>query len=74
MTTETLAVSYMNCGFCTAKNHCAACGADLARTLTEKPGIQAAALNLPDHALTVTHSLDPDALEDLLDGAGLLLA
>lgn len=74
MITETLTVSYMNCGFCTAKNHCTACGGELAQTLAEKPGIRSACLDLPDHTLTVTHSLDPDDLEDLLDGVGLLLA
>ena len=57
--TETLTVTYMNCGFCTARNHCAACGEELARD--------------PDHSLEITHSLYRDSLEDLLDGMGLLV-
>ena len=67
--TETLTVTYMNCGFCTARNHCAACGEELAG----RPGIEAARVNLPDHSLEITHSLDRDSLEDLLDGMGLLV-
>jgi len=69
---ETLKISYLNCGFCTAKNHCAACGSRLAEALCRKPGIEAAEVNIPDRTLRVRHSLDPDALEDLLDGMGIL--
>lgn len=71
--TEALRVTYLNCGFCTAKNHCAACGGELARALEQKPGIRAVEVNLPDHALRISHDLAPDALEDLLDGMGLLV-
>lgn len=71
--TETLTVTYMNCGFCTARNHCAACGEELARDLAGRPGIEAARVNLPDRSLEITHSLDRDGLEDLLDGMGLLV-
>lgn len=71
--TETLKISYLNCGFCTAKNHCAACGGELAASLVQRPGVQAAEVNLPDHTLRIVHTLDADALEDLLDGMGLLL-
>ena len=71
--TETLTISYMNCDFCTAKNHCASCGADLAQSLLQKPGIEAAEMNIPDHTLRVTHTLDPDDLEDMLDGMGVLV-
>ncbi len=70
---EILTVSYINCGFCTAKNHCAACGAELAQSLLQRPGIEAAVVNLPEHTLQVTHTLDADGLEDLLDGMGLLV-
>lgn len=70
---ETLKISYMNCGFCTAKNHCAACGEDLARSLAEKPGIVSAKINIPDHTAEISHSLDGGDLEDLLDGMGLLV-
>lgn len=71
--TETLTVTYMNCGFCAARNHCAACGGELARDLAGRPGIEAARVNLPDRSLEITHSLDRDSLEDLLDGMGLLV-
>ena len=70
---ETLKISYMNCDFCTAKNHCASCGAELAQALAGKPSVTAAAVNIPDHSLQITHSLDPDGLEDTLDAMGLLL-
>ena len=71
--TETLRVTYINCDFCTAKNHCTACGGELAQALLQKTGIHAAGINLPDHALQISHSLASDALEDLLDGMGLLV-
>lgn len=71
--TETLRVTYINCDFCTAKNHCTACGGELAQALLQKPGIHAAGINLPDHALQISHSLASAALEDLLDGMGLLV-
>lgn len=70
---ETLKISYMNCGFCTAKNHCKSCGAELAQSLLQKPGIEAAELSIPDRTLQVIHSLDADELEDLLDGMGILV-
>lgn len=70
---ETLKISYMNCGFCTAKNHCAACGEELARALEQKPGITSAKISIPDHTAGITHSLDSGELEDLLDGMGLLV-
>ena len=61
--TEALRVTYINCDFCTAKNHCTACGGELAQALLQKPGIHAAGINLPDHALQISHSLTSDALE-----------
>ena len=67
---ETLTITYIKCDFCTAKNHCISCGEELSQALAEKPGIRSALVNLPDHTLTVTHALDEDALEDLLDGMG----
>lgn len=69
---ETLKISYINCDFCTAKNHCASCGQELSEALLGKPGIQAAQVNVPEHTLRLTHTLDGDALEDLLDAMGLL--
>lgn len=71
--TETLTISYMNCGFCTAKNHCAACGGELAQALAEKSGVQSALVNIPDHTLEVAHTLSAGELEDLLDGMGVLV-
>lgn len=70
---ETLHITYMKCQFCAAKNHCAACGAELAQTLARKPGIAAAQVNLPDHTARIEHTLDPDDLEDTLDALGLLV-
>lgn len=71
--TEKLPVTYINCDFCTAKNHCAACGAELSESLERKPGIARAQVNLPDRSLLVDHSLSGDDLEDILDGMGLLI-
>ena len=70
---EVLKIAYMNCDFCTAKNHCAACGSELAESLVQRPGIEAAVMNIPDHTQRVSHSLTPDDLEDLLDGMGVLV-
>ena len=70
---QTLKITYINCDFCTAKNHCAACGQELAQALAEKPGITSAQINLPDHTAGIEHSLDGGELEDLLDGMGLLV-
>lgn len=69
---ETISVSYVKCGFCTAKNHCAACGGELAATLLRKPGISGADVDLLQHSLQVDYSVDRAELEDLLDGMGLL--
>lgn len=70
---EAFRVTYLSCGFCTAKNRCAGCGRELAETLTAHPGVIWAEVDLPNHAVTVDHRLDRDGLEDLLDGAGLIL-
>lgn len=70
--TETLRITYMKCGFCTAKNHCAACGGELSRALEEKPGVEAANVSMADHTLHITHTLDGGELEDLLDAMGLM--
>ena len=71
--TEILKISYLNCGFCTAKNHCQSCGEELSRALVEKPAVTAAAVNIPDHSLQIAYDLDPDGLEDMLDAIGLLM-
>ena len=73
MMTETLTITYLNCGFCTAKNHCAACGGELSAALEQKPGIARAQVNVPDYTLLVEHDMDSGDLEDLLDGMGLLI-
>ena len=70
---ETLKISYVKCGFCTAKNHCAACGAELAEALRGKPEVASAAVDLLEHTVSVDCSLSRDGLEDLLDGMGLML-
>ena len=70
---ETLTISYMNCGFCTAKNHCAACGEELSAALTEKPGVLSAEVDIPEKILRIEHSMDRDMLEDMLDGMGLMV-
>lgn len=69
---EAVSVSYVKCGFCTAKNRCAACGAELTAELVKKPGISSAAVDLLQHSLQVDYSIDREELEDLLDGMGLL--
>ena len=71
--TETLPITYIKCDFCTAKNHCSACGAELSEALERRPGISRAQVNVSEHTLLIDHSLDEDSLEDLLDGMGLLI-
>lgn len=70
---EILTVTRTKCSFCTAKNHCAACGEELSAALAEKPGILAAELDIPKKTLRLEHNMDRDALEDLLDGMGLII-
>ena len=70
---EILTITRTKCSFCTAKNHCAACGEELAQSLAEKPGIVSAKISIPDHIAEIVHSLDGGDLEDLLDGMGLLV-
>ncbi len=71
--TETLPITYIKCDFCTTKNHCSACGAELSEALERRPGISRAQVNVSEHTLLIDHSLDEDGLEDLLDGMGLLI-
>lgn len=71
--TETLSIIYISCSSCAARNHCAACGQELGASLLGKPGITAAEVDIPNKRVTVTHTLDPDTLEDALDAMGLLL-
>jgi len=70
---ETLTITRTKCSFCTAKNHCAACGEELSAALAEKPGVRSAEVNIPERTLWIEHSMDRDALEDMLDGMGLMV-
>ena len=44
-----LPVTYVKCAFCTAKNHCAACGGELTGDLRAKTGVEDAAVDLLAH-------------------------
>ena len=44
----TLPVTYVKCAFCTAKNHCAACGAELTEALEARSGVENAAVSAVD--------------------------
>ena len=54
---ETLSVSYVKCPFCTAKNHCAACGGELSEALAAREGVDSAAVDLLAHTARVTSSM-----------------
>ena len=69
---ELLRVTYLNCGFCVGKNHCKSCGRELSEALASRPGIRGAEVSVPDHTAAIDHDLDRGALEDLLDGMGLM--
>ena len=72
-TTEyTFPVTYVKCAFCTAKNHCAACGAELTEILAARDGIHSAAVNLLEHTVRAETSLSREDTEDLLEGMGLM--
>lgn len=70
---ETLTITHTKCGFCTARNHCAACGAELSAALAEKPGVLSAQADVPNKSLRIEYQMDRDSLEDLLDGMGLIV-
>lgn len=67
-----LPVTYVKCAFCTAKNHCAACSAELTRDLKAKAGVADAAVDLPAHTVRVRSGLGQTDIEDLLEGMGLM--
>ena len=69
---ETLPITYTKCGFCTAKNHCAACGAEIAQALSEREGIVIADVDMKAKTLQISYTADRDALEDILDGMGVM--
>ena len=70
---QTFSVTYARCGFCAAKNHCAACAGELSAALSACEGVAAARVELPAGRAVVDHDLAPDDLEDLLDRRGLLM-
>ena len=70
---EILTVTRTKCSFCTARNHCAACSQELSEALAEKAGVHSAKVDIPEKALRIAHDLDRDALEDMLDGMGLMV-
>ena len=67
-----MTVTNARCSFCTAKNHCAACGKELSAALLEKPGVLSAAVDIPNKTLEIEYRTDRDTLEDMLDGMGLI--
>ncbi len=69
---ETFSITYMKCGFCTARNHCGACGEEISRTLAEKPGILSANADMNAKTLQISYTTGRDALEDILDGMGVM--
>lgn len=65
-------VTYVKCAFCTAKNHCAACGEELSGTLGGRSGVERAAVNLLEHTARIETELERADIEDLLEGMGLM--
>ncbi|MDE7245332.1 MAG: hypothetical protein K2O18_15355 [Oscillospiraceae bacterium] len=70
---ETFSVTYAKCGFCTARNHCDACGAEIARALSEKAGIVSASAGKKPKTLQISYTTGRDTLEDILDGMGVMM-
>lgn len=67
--------TYLPCQFCVGKNHCEQCAAQIAELLARQPGVISATVDRPAQTLTVTHDgADLDALEDVLDAAGVFLS
>ena len=67
-----LPVTYVKCAFCTAKNHCAACGGELTGDLRAKIGVEDAAVDLLAHTVRIKTGLTQTDIEDLLEGMGLM--
>lgn len=65
-------VTYVKCAFCTAKNHCAACGGELSEALKARDGVGAAAVDLLAHTARVASPMAREDIEDLLEGMGLM--
>lgn len=69
---EIIPVTYVRCAFCTAKNHCAACGEELSGTLGGRSGVERAAVDLLEHTARIETELERADIEDLLEGMGLM--
>ena len=69
---EKLRIAYTKCGFCTAKNHCQACGEELSEALSARPGILEAQIDTKAHTAHIVHQMDLEDLLDLLEGMGLM--
>ena len=67
-----LKLTYTKCGFCTARNHCQACGEELSEALSARPGIREVQIDTKAHTAHITHDMDSDELLDLLEGMGLM--
>ena len=65
-------VTYVKCAFCTAKNHCAACGGELTGDLKARTGVADAAVDLLTHTVRIRTGLAQTDIEDLLEGMGLM--
>ena len=65
-------VTYVKCAFCTAKNHCASCGAEMTEALEARSGVENAAVNLLEHTARVKTALSREIIEDILEGMGLM--
>ena len=66
-------VTYVKCAFCTAKNHCAACGGELSEALAAREGVDSAAVDLLAHTVRVASPRQQEDIEDLLEGMGLMV-
>ena len=65
-------VTYVKCAFCTAKNHCAACGGELTGDLKARTGVEDAAVDLLTHTVRIRTGLAQTDIEELLEGMGLM--
>lgn len=73
--TTTYTFTYLPCQFCVGKNHCAACGEEIARQLKSLPGVLSAEVDRPQNRLTVAcEGIDPADLEDAMDAFGVFLS
>ena len=69
---EIIPVTYVRCAFCTAKNHCTACGGELTGDLRAKTGAEDAVVDLLAHTVRIRTGLTQTDIEDLLEGMGLM--